>query len=107
MPGVTLIEIAQRAWAGVAPCAGLSAAALGFLAACTAGQEPPPRILSGNETQVTIVAGLDSSPRPLAKAHCQLYGRRPVVRDAVPLGDNLVQGWATGRKGFVYTFDCL
>lgn len=79
----------------------------GLLAACAAGGDPPPRILSGDETRVVIVAGLESSPRKLAEAHCELYGRRPAVRDTVPLGDNQIRGWATGRKGFVYTFDCL
>jgi hypothetical protein len=81
---------------------------LAMLAACAAMQgDPPPRVLAGNETQVKIVAGLDSSPRALAQAHCSRYGRQAVVHDAVPVSDNLVQGWATGRKAFVYTFDCL
>jgi len=102
-----MTEIAYAAWGRAGLRATVTAAALGLLTACSAWQgDPPPRILSGNEAQVTIVAGLDSSPRPLAKAHCGLYGRRPVVRDAEPLSDNLVQGWATGRKAFVYTFDC-
>jgi len=93
-----------RAAARAAAAGGL----LAMLTACAAMQgDPPPRVLAGNEAQVKIVAGLDSSPRALAQAHCSRYGRQAVVHDAVPLSDNLVQGWATGRKAFVYTFDCL
>lgn len=101
MTGLTDME-----WRGWILGALAAAVAPGLLAACAGGGDPPPRILSGDESRVEIVAGLESSPRKLAEAHCELYGRRAVVRDTVPLGDNQIRGWATGRKGFIYTFDC-
>jgi hypothetical protein len=106
-PGTEMNGITLLAWARAARHAGVTAGALGILAACGASQAPPPQVLSGDESQVTIAAGLDNSPRPLAEAHCEVYGRRAVVRDAVPVSDNVVRGWATGQKGFIYTFDCI
>lgn len=69
-------------------------------------QGQPPKILSATEAQVIIAADLDSSPKPLARGHCGLYQKRPVLNDATPAADNLIMGWATGVKVFIYTFDC-
>jgi hypothetical protein len=82
-----------------------SAAAAAGLTACL-GQTTAPELLTGSETQVTIVADLHSSPKPLAKSHCAQYGKRPVLYDTHPAGDNLLRGWATGTKVFIYIFDC-
>ena len=75
------------------------------LTACL-GQTKAPELLTGSETQVTIVADLYSSPKPLAISHCAQFGKRPVLSDTNPAGDNLVRGWATGNKVFIYIFDC-
>ena len=75
------------------------------LTACL-GQTRDPELVSGSETKVVIVADLDTSPKPLATSHCAQYGKRPLLRDTVPATGNLVYGWATGTKVFIYTFDC-
>ena len=81
------------------------AVVLAGLSACiTQGQ--PPKILSATEAQVIIAADLDSSPKSLARSHCGNYLKSPVLNDTAPAGDNLIKGWATGTKVFVYTFDC-
>ncbi len=82
-----------------------SAVAVAGLTACL-GQAKAPELLTGSETQVTIVADLHSSPKPLAKSHCAQYGKRPVLNDTNPAGDNLLRGWATGTKVFIYIYDC-
>jgi hypothetical protein len=83
----------------------IAAAALAGLSACL-GQSRAPELVTGSEAQVVIVADLDSSPKPLAESHCARHGKRPVLRDAVPATGNLLRGWATGTKVFVFTFDC-
>ena len=89
----------------VGPRIGPAAIVIAGLTACiTQGQ--PPKILSATEAQVMIAADLDSSPKPLARSHCGKYQKRPVLRDANPAEGNLIRGWATGTKVFVYTFDC-
>lgn len=75
------------------------------LTACL-GQTKAPELLAGSETQVTIVADLHSSPKPLAKSHCGQYGTRPLLSDTSPADDNLMRGWATGTKVFIYIYDC-
>jgi hypothetical protein len=83
----------------------LMAAALAGMAACVT-QGKAPEILTGTEAQVVVVADLDSSPKPLADSHCAQYRRQPVLRDTAPAAGNLLRGWATGTKVFLYTFDC-
>ena len=83
----------------------IAATALAGLTACL-GQTKAPELISGGEAQVVIVADLDSSPRPLAKSHCAQHGKRPTLRDTAPAAGNLLRGWATGTKVFIYTFDC-
>ena len=83
-----------------------AAVSVAVLAAC-ANQPPPPEIVSESQGQVSILADLHASPRPLAKAYCAQTGKRPILRDTAPAGDNLIRGWATGTKVFVFTFDCL
>ncbi len=78
---------------------------LAGLTAC-ALQGQPPKILSATEAQVIIAADLDGSPKPLARSHCGIYQKRPVLNDATPASGNLLRGWATGTKVFIYTFDC-
>jgi hypothetical protein len=75
------------------------------LAACVTGEQEP-KIVSGSDGQVSIVTDLEHSPKPLALAHCAKRQKRPVLRDTTSAKDNLVRGWATGTKVFVYTFDC-
>ncbi len=85
----------------------LTAGALLFgLTACVSMIIKPPELLSGGEDQVVILADLHSSPRPLAKSHCALYGKRPMLSDTAPAAGNLLRGWALGTKVFIYTFDC-
>ncbi len=83
----------------------IAATALAGLNACL-GQSKAPELITGSPAQVVIVAGLESSPKPLAKSHCARHGRRPMLRDTVPASGNLLRGWATGTKVFTYTFDC-
>jgi hypothetical protein len=83
----------------------IAAAALAGLTACL-GQSKAPELVTGSEARVVIVADLDSSPKPLAESHCAQHGKRPVLRDAAPATGNLLRGWATGTKVFIYTFDC-
>ncbi len=87
-----------KAFAAIATLAGLTA--------CPGLIAKAPELLSGSEAQVVIVADLHSSPRPLAKSHCALYGKRPMLRDTAPATGNLLRGWALGTKVFIYTFDC-
>ncbi len=76
------------------------------LTACT---DPPkaPEIASGSDSQVSIVTDLHASPRPLAQAYCAQYQKQAVLRDTESAAGNLVRGWATGTKVFLYTFDCM
>ncbi len=83
--------------------AGAMAAAL---TAC-ANQPDAPEVVSGSDRQVSILADLHTSPRPLAEAYCAQYGRRTVLRDTESAPGNLIRGWATGTKVFLYTFDCM
>ncbi len=75
------------------------------LAACAIGAQEP-KIVSGSDSQVSIVTDLEHSPKPLAREYCAKRLKRPVLRDTTSAKDNLVRGWATGTKIFVYTFDC-
>ena len=83
----------------------IAATALAGLTACL-GQTQAPELITGNPARVVIAADLDSSPKPLAKSHCARHGRRPMLRDTVPATGNLLRGWATGTKVFIYAFDC-
>ena len=65
-----------------------------------------PELISGSAYEVTIVADLDSSPKPLATSHCAQHGKRAMLRDTSPAAGNHLRGWATGTKVFLYTFDC-
>ena len=97
--------VGQRVGPRIGPVLVVAAIGVAGLTACiTQGQ--PPKILSATEAQVTIAADLDSSPKPLAQSHCGKYQKRPVLHDATSAGDNLIGGWATGTKVFIYTFDC-
>ncbi len=64
-------------------------------------------IVSGSNSQVSILADLHASPRPLAKVYCAQYQKRAVLRDSESASGNLIRGWATGTKVFLYTFDCI
>ena len=87
------------------PAVAVMAFVIAGLTACiTQGQ--PPKIISATEAQVMIAADLDSSPKSLAKSHCGTYQKQPVLRDTTSAADNLIKGWATGTKVFLYTFDC-
>ncbi len=83
-----------------------AAAAVAGLAACATMMTTPPELISGSETQVVILADLNTSPRPLATSHCAQYGKRAMLSDTVPAAGNLLRGWAVGTKVFIYTFDC-
>ncbi len=83
----------------------IAAIALAGLTACL-GQTKAPELITGSPTRVVIVADLDNSPKPLAKSHCARHGRRPMLHDTVPATGNLLRGWATGTKVFIFTFDC-
>ncbi len=76
------------------------------LTAC-AGRPEAPEIVSGSDSQVSILADLHASPRPFAEAYCAQYQKRAVLRDTESASGNLVRGWATGTKVFLYTFDCM
>lgn len=84
----------------------IAATALAGLTACPGLVTKAPELISGSEAQVVIVADLHSSPKPLAKSHCAQYAKRPMLRDTIPAAGNLLRGWATGTKVFIYTFDC-
>ena len=96
------------------PCSSSWIKALGAVIAGTAvvgltaclGQTQDPELISGSEAQVVIAADLDTSPRPLAKTYCAQYGKKPMLRDTVPVKGNFLRGWATGTKVFIYTFEC-
>jgi hypothetical protein len=79
--------------------------AVAGLTACL-GQTKEPELISGSEVQVVIVADLDNSPKPLARSHCAQFGKRSSLRDTVQAKGNFLNGWATGTKVFIYTFDC-
>ena len=83
----------------------IAAAALAGLTACL-GQSKAPELVSGSEAQVVIVADLDGNPKPLAESHCAQYGKRPLLHDTAPVTGNLLRGWATGTKVFIFTFNC-
>ncbi len=83
--------------------AGAIAAAL---TACSNGPQAP-EIVSGSHSQVSILADLHASPRPIAEAYCAQYQKQAVLRDSESVSGNLVRGWATGTKVFLYTFDCM
>lgn len=86
-----------------------SLAALVLLTACETPSQgnQKARVLNGNENQVSILAGLEANPRPLADAHCARFGKRALFRDTVPADPNFTKGWVTGVRAFVETFDCL
>ncbi len=98
----------SSARSGPGPLAALMAAGAiaAGLTAC-ADRPEPPEIVSGSDSQVTILADLHVSPRPLAKAYCAQYQKRAVLRDSESVSGNLIRGWATGTKVFLYTFDCM
>ncbi len=64
-------------------------------------------IVSGSDSQVSILADLHASPRPLAKVYCAQYQKQAVLRDTESASGHLIRGWATGTKVFLYTFDCM
>ena len=76
------------------------------LTAC-ADQPKAPEIVSGTDGQVSVLADLHASPRPLAEAYCAKNQKRAVLRDTESAAGNLLRGWATGTKVFLYTFDCI
>ena len=76
------------------------------LTAC-ANRPEAPEIVSSSDSQVSILADLHASPRPLAEAYCAQYLKRAVMRDTQSAPGNLIRGWATGTKVFRYTFDCM
>ncbi len=76
------------------------------LTAC-ANRPEAPEIVSGSYSQVSIRADLHTSPRPLAEAYCAQHQKQAVLRDTESAPGNLVRGWATGTKVFLYTFDCM
>ncbi len=76
------------------------------LTAC-ADRPEAPEIVSGSDSQVSILADLHASPRPFAEAYCAQYQKQAVLRDTESASGNLVRGWATGTKVFLYTFDCM
>ncbi|MCH7794788.1 MAG: hypothetical protein IIA34_13035 [Proteobacteria bacterium] len=93
---------------GPGPLAAIMAAgaiAVG-LTAC-ANRPEAPEIVSGSDSQVSILADLHTSPRPLAEAYCAQYQKQAVLHDTESVAGNLVRGWATGTKVFLYTFDCM
>ena len=90
-------------WMSAKPFMAIAVAA-GLAACATQGQEP--KIISGSDSQVSILTDLDYNPKPLAREYCAKRQKRPVLRDTTSAKDNLVRGWATGTKVFVYTFDC-
>ncbi len=94
----------NRIW-NRAPGPVIAAAALVGLTACL-GPTKAPELITGSADQVVIIADLQSSPRPLAKSHCARHGKHPMLRDTAPAAGNLLRGWATGTKVFIYTFDC-
>ncbi len=93
---------------GPGPLAALMAAGAiaAGLTAC-ANQPDAPEIVSGSDGQVSILADLHASPRPLAEAYCAQYQKRAVLRDTESAQGNLIRGWAMGTKVFLYTFDCM
>jgi hypothetical protein len=76
------------------------------LTACAIRPDPP-KIVSKSESQISILADLHVNPRPLAEAYCAQYQKQAVLRDTSSATGNLVRGWATGTKVFLYTFDCM
>ncbi len=93
---------------GPGPLAALMAAGV-IAAGLTACADRPeaPEIVSSSNIQVSILADLHTSPRPLAQAYCAQYQKQAVLRDTESAAGNLVRGWATGTKVFLYTFDCM
>ena len=98
----------SSARSGLGPLAALMAAGA-MAAGLTACADRPeaPEIVSGSDSQVSILADLHASPRPFAEAYCAQYQKRAVLRDTESASGNLVRGWATGTKVFLYTFDCM
>ncbi len=76
------------------------------LTACSDGPQAP-EIISRSHSQVSILADLHANPRPIAQAYCAQYQKQAVLRDSESASGNLVRGWATGTKVFLYTFDCM
>ena len=76
------------------------------LTACAIPPDPP-KIVSKSDSQVSILADLHTNPRPLAEAYCAQYQKRAVLRNNDPAPGNLLRGWATGTKVFLYAFDCM
>lgn len=65
------------------------------------------RVLSGNADTVSVVAGIEANPRPLAEAHCAQYGKQASIRDTAPADPNFTKGWLVGTRAFVHRFACL
>ncbi len=76
------------------------------LTAC-ANQPEAPKIVSKSDSQISILADLHTNPRPLAEAYCAQYQKQAVLRNSESAPGNLLRGWATGTKVFLYTFDCM
>lgn len=85
----------------------LAAVVIGTGLTACAGPPGEPKILSGSQVDISILSDLRVNPRPIASAHCAKFQRRAVLSDTAPAADNLIRGWATGTKVFVYTFDCM
>jgi hypothetical protein len=69
-------------------------------------KEEKPKFVRGTPYEVSVEAGLDTSPRSIASAHCARFEKKAVLRDVVPDEDNAVMGWTTGSATFIYYFDC-
>ncbi len=76
------------------------------LTACAIRPDPP-KIVSSSDSQISILADLHTNPRPLAEAYCAQYQKQAVLRNSDPAPNNLLRGWATGTKVFLYAFDCM
>ncbi len=85
----------------------IAAGAIAALLTACANQPDAPEIVSSSDSQVSILADLYASPRPLAEAYCAQYQKQAVLHDTESAPGNLIRGWATGTKVFLYTFDCM
>ncbi len=92
-------------WTGLFFAAGCVA----VLTACGGNTRPAPtKVQKADESGISIMAEFDASDvRSIAQSHCQKFGKRAVVKDATPIGDNFKSDWFFGVNPYVFSYSCF
>jgi hypothetical protein len=70
------------------------------LGGCAVAAAYDAEIVSGNENEVSVKAGKNANPGPIATSHCAKFGKSAALRVVQPLPDQSVAGLA------IYQFAC-